>query len=126
MPFLLHTSIYEACRYYELFQNTELKGKCAVVTSYNPSIRDIVTEDVGANTETEKESIYQTYIKLLKGRKTEDYEDDAKARFIKEPANLRLLIVVDKLLTGLMHLLVRIFTLIKKCKTMVCFRLFAV
>lgn len=97
---LIASRIYEACRYYELFQNTELKGKCAVVTSYNPSIRDIVTEDVGANTETEKESVYQTYIKLLNGRKTEDYEDDAKARFIKEPSNLRLLIVVDKLLTG--------------------------
>jgi len=32
--------------------------------------------------------------------KTETYEDQAKALFIKQPANMRLLVVVDKLLTG--------------------------
>jgi type I restriction enzyme R subunit len=32
--------------------------------------------------------------------KTETYEEEAKALFIKEPANMRLLVVVDKLLTG--------------------------
>jgi type I restriction enzyme R subunit len=32
--------------------------------------------------------------------KTETYEEHAKALFIKEPANMKLLIVVDKLLTG--------------------------
>jgi type I restriction enzyme R subunit len=32
--------------------------------------------------------------------KTETYEEKAKALFIKEPANMKLLIVVDKLLTG--------------------------
>ena len=32
--------------------------------------------------------------------KTETYEERAKARFIKEPANMKLLVVVDKLLTG--------------------------
>lgn len=104
---LVATRIYEACRYYELFQDTELKGKCAVITSYNPSIRDITTEDTGANTETEKEYIYSIYEDLLKhvtpkaGKtKTETYEDEMKEKFIKEPANMRLLIVVDKLLTG--------------------------
>ncbi|MCM2250177.1 MAG: hypothetical protein NDI58_06415, partial [Geothrix sp.] len=32
--------------------------------------------------------------------KTETYEERAKARFSKEPANMKLLVVVDKLLTG--------------------------
>jgi type I restriction enzyme R subunit len=32
--------------------------------------------------------------------KTETYEDEVKTRFVEEPANMRLLIVVDKLLTG--------------------------
>jgi type I restriction enzyme R subunit len=32
--------------------------------------------------------------------KTESYEEQAKALFVKEPANMKLLIVVDKLLTG--------------------------
>jgi type I restriction enzyme R subunit len=99
---LIAGSIYEACRYFELFQNTELKGKCAVITSYNPSTRDITTEDTGANTETEKEYIYNTYKTLLgdKYKSTEKHEDAVKEKFIKEPAIMKLLVVVDKLLVG--------------------------
>lgn len=104
---LVAGSIYEACKYYELFQSTEFKGRCAVVTSYNPSHRDVVTEDTGANTETEKEYIYNIYSKILENvaaepqkTKSETYEDKAKALFLKEPANMKLLIVVAKLLTG--------------------------
>ncbi len=104
---LVASSIYEACRYFELFQKTELKGKCAIVTSYNPVTRDITTEDTGANTETEKEFIFKIYMDLLKDvkvkpnkSKTESYEDDVKDNFVKEPTNMRLLVVVDKLLVG--------------------------
>ena len=104
---LVAGSIYEACKYYELFQRTEFKQRCAVITSYNPSVKDINTEDTGANTDTEKEYIYKVYTELLQDvtpgagkTKTETYEDVAKKRFIKEPATMRLLIVVDKLLTG--------------------------
>jgi type I restriction enzyme, R subunit len=39
-------------------------------------------------------------MKLLDGTTTEKYEDSAKDKFINEPANMQLLIVVDKLLTG--------------------------
>ena len=104
---LVASSIFEACRYYELFQQTELKGKCAVVTSYNPQTRDITTEDTGANTETDKEYIYKTYNELLESvkpkpgkSKTETYEDAVKKQFVDEPASMKLLVVVDKLLTG--------------------------
>jgi type I restriction enzyme, R subunit len=104
---LVAGSIHEACKYYELLQSTEFRGKCAVVTSYNPSHRDIVTEDTGANTETEKEYIYNLYNRILENvvaepnkSKSETYEDKAKAQFLKEPANMKLLIVVAKLLTG--------------------------
>ena len=104
---LVASSIYEACRYFELFQKTELKDKCAVVTSYNPTTRDITTEDTGDNTETEKETIYQIYSELLKDvqakpnkTKTESYEDEAKVKSVKEPANMKLLVVVAKLLVG--------------------------
>lgn len=97
---LVAGSIYEACKYYELLQNTSLKNKCAVITSYNPSIKDVNQEDTGADTETEKEFIYKTYTALLNSKSTEAYEDEAKAKFIKEPARMKLLIVVDKLLTG--------------------------
>ncbi len=97
---LVASSIYEACRYYELFQKTELKDKYAIVTSYNPSTRDIITEDTGTNTETEKEFMYNLYKEILGNQTTEKYEDWAKQKFIDEPANMKLLIVVSKLLTG--------------------------
>jgi type I restriction enzyme R subunit len=104
---LVASSIYEACRYFELFEKTEFKGRCAVITSYNPQAQDITKEDTGANTETEKQFIYNLYTALLKDvnqaagkTKTETYEDQAKEKFIKQPANMKLLIVVDKLLTG--------------------------
>lgn len=104
---LVASSIYEACKYFELFQKTPFKGKCAVITSYNPQTRDVTKEEVGANSETDKQFIYNTYIELLKDveprsnqSKTETYEDKAKALFVEEPANMKLLVVVDKLLTG--------------------------
>lgn len=97
---LVASSIYEACRLYELFQGTELKGKCAIITSYNPRTGHITTEDTGANTDTQKEEIYNIYTELLGKTSAENYEDKAKELFVKEPANMRLLIVVDKLLTG--------------------------
>ncbi|MEX2579679.1 MAG: HsdR family type I site-specific deoxyribonuclease [Verrucomicrobiales bacterium] len=104
---LVAGSIYEACRYFALFRKTPLKEKCAVVTSYNPMAKDVSTEDTGADEETDKKFIYQTYTELLetvvpkagKG-KTETYEDEAKRLFTHEPARMKLLIVVDKLLTG--------------------------
>ncbi len=104
---LVASSIYEACKYFVAFQSTEMKSKCAVVTSYNPQSKDITLEDTGANSETDKQFIYNTYIELLKNvdakagmSKTETYEEQIKTTFIKEPANMKLLIVVDKLLTG--------------------------
>ena len=104
---LVVSSIFEACKYYELFQKTAFKGKSAVVTSYNPQAQDVTLEETGANTETDKQVIYNTYTALLKDvdakpgkTKTESYEDTVKDLFKKQPANMRLLIVVDKLLTG--------------------------
>ena len=104
---LVASSIYEACKYFTLFQETPLKGKCAVVTSYNPLAKDVTLEETGANTETDRQFIYNTYTEVLEDvdakpgmTKTETYEERAKALFIKEPANMKLLVVVDKLLTG--------------------------
>ncbi|MGA9762008.1 MAG: HsdR family type I site-specific deoxyribonuclease [Gaiellaceae bacterium] len=104
---LVASSIYEACKYFALFEETPLKGKCAVVTSYNPQAQDVTKEETGANTETDRQLIYNTYIRLLEGvtakpgmSKTETYEEWAKDLFVHQPANMRLLVVVDKLLTG--------------------------
>ncbi len=104
---LVASSIYEACKYYELFQNTPFKSKCAIITSYNPQTKDITTEDTGEFSETDKEYIYKIYENLLANTapsagktKTETYEDYSKDLFVKQPARMKLLIVVSKLLTG--------------------------
>ena len=104
---LVVSSIYEACKYFTLFQKTPLKGRCAIVTSYNPQMRDVSKEETGANSETDRQFIFNSYNELLKNvearpnmSKTESYEEWAKYLFIHEPSNMRLLIVVQKLLTG--------------------------
>lgn len=106
---LVASSIYEACKYFTLFNaaGAGFRGKCAIVTSYNPLVKDVTTEEVGANTESDKQFIFSTYTELLKGVEakpgmsaTETYEECAKSLFAKEPANMKLLVVVDKLLTG--------------------------
>jgi type I restriction enzyme R subunit len=104
---LVASSIYEACKYFELLQKTVFKGKCAVITSYNPHAQDVTLEETGANTETDKQFLYNTYTTLLQNveaqpgkSRTETYEDNAKKLFKEQPANMRLLVVVDKLLTG--------------------------
>ena len=104
---LVASSIFEACKYFSLLQKTPFKNKCAVVTSYNPQAKDVTKEEVGANTETDKQFIFNVYTELLKGieaksgmTKTETYEEWAKALFVEQPANMKLLVVVDKLLTG--------------------------
>jgi len=43
---LISDSIYNACRYYELFQNAGLKN-CAIVTSFVPNHTDIKGEETG-------------------------------------------------------------------------------
>lgn len=104
---LVASSIYEACKYYTLFQQTVLRNKCAVVTSYDPQAKDISLEETGANSDTDKQFLFSTYTALLKDispdpqkSKTETYEDRVKQLFIEQPANMKILVVVDKLLTG--------------------------
>ena len=104
---LVASSIYEACKYYELFSRTPLRDHCAIVTSFAPQNQNMTTEDTGANSPTDKQFILDTYSGLLRNvtpvqrkSKAETYEDAAKLQFKDEPARMQLLIVVDKLLTG--------------------------
>ncbi|ORI16415.1 restriction endonuclease subunit R, partial [Rhodococcus erythropolis] len=106
---LVGSSIYQACKFYELFSQTDLKGKCAIVTSYAPRPGDISKEDSGAGA-TEKLRQYDIYRRMLADHfgesedaamgKVEQFEQDVKKEFIENPGQMRLLIVVDKLLTG--------------------------
>jgi type I restriction enzyme R subunit len=95
---LVTRSIYEACRYYEIFQQFGFKN-CAIVTSFEPTSSSIKGESTGDG-ETEKLEQYETYQQMLNGKDREQFEKDVKKQFIDEPANMQLLIVVDKLLTG--------------------------
>ena len=97
---LVTSSIYEACKCYELFeQQGELKGKCAIVTSYAPSPADIKGEETGEGL-TEKLRKHAIYERMLAGQSAEDFEKAVKQKFITQPGQMKLLIVVDKLLTG--------------------------
>ncbi len=96
---LVSGSIYQACKFYELFQSVGFK-ECAIITSYVPNVSDIKGEETGEGAPTDKLLQYDIYQKMLNGKKPDEYEEEVKATFIKEPARLKLLIVVDKLLTG--------------------------
>jgi type I restriction enzyme R subunit len=106
---LVGASIYQACKFYELFCNAGFKGKCAIITSYEPNAGDISKEDSGEG-KTEKIRQYDIYRKMLADHfgesedvamtKVEQFEREVKEQFIKNPGQMRLLIVVDKLLTG--------------------------
>jgi len=95
---LVSGSIYQACRYYEMFQNAGLK-QCAIVTSFVPSHNNIKGEETGEGY-TEKLMQYEIYQNMLDGKTAEIFEEEVKKKFIDEPAQMKLLIVVDKLLTG--------------------------
>jgi len=106
---LVSGSIYQACKFYELFNKIDLKGKCAIVTSYRPSPADLKGEESGEGL-TERLQQYDTYKQMLADwfnepaetavNKAELFEKQAKKKFVAEPGQMKLLIVVDMLLTG--------------------------
>lgn len=95
---LVAGSIYEACKYYELFQSAGF-SQCAIITSYDPTIKSIKGETTGEG-KTDKIHQYEIYQKMLNGQKADKFEQDVKNNFVNSPAQMQLLIVVDKLLTG--------------------------
>jgi len=101
---LVAGDIYAACRFYEIFYSKNFR-KCAIITSYDAKPGNIRTEDIGGGENTEAITKNEAYIKMLTDygydvKHIADFEEDVKEKFIEEPANMRLLIVVDKLLTG--------------------------
>ncbi len=106
---LVADSVYSACKYYEIFQNLGFR-RCAVISSYTPLAGDLRTDTVSDDEDTEtfeKYEIYRRMIGIAEGDDSasvaaavEAFEKEAKRKFVEEPANMKLLIVVDKLLTG--------------------------
>ena len=106
---LVASSVYSACKYYEIFQSKGFR-KCAIISSYTPNAGELRTDTVSDDEDTETFEKYSTYLKMIGvepgedatriAAKVEEFETEAKRKFIEEPANMKLLIVVDKLLTG--------------------------
>lgn len=96
---LVANSIYEACRYWEIFMSMGFT-KCAIVTSYEPTTQSVRTATSDLSQESEEEYKKSIYERMLGGKKVSEFEKDVKEKFKEEPANMKLLIVVDKLLTG--------------------------
>ncbi|ASJ70672.1 type I restriction endonuclease subunit R [Granulosicoccus antarcticus] len=106
---LVCSSVYQACKSFEMFSQTELAGKVAIITSFQPTAASIKGEEAGEG-QTEELFKYDTYRKMLAdyfeqseeaaANRVEEFEKAAKKRFVEDPGQLRLVIVVDKLLTG--------------------------
>ncbi len=106
---LVADSIGSACQYYQEFQDSELKGRVAIVTSYVPSHEKIKGESTGDGDTDNlfKHAVYSEMIaeymdckKSEAANFAEKFETEVKRRFVEKPEQMRLLIVVDKLLTG--------------------------
>jgi len=95
---LVTDSIYSALKYWHLFAEQDFGDHCAVVCSYD----DVVDLSEGytdeRKTEEELKSLY--FHQMIGDKPYDQFEEEVKQRFIKQPADMKLLIVVNKLLTG--------------------------
>ncbi|MDZ7925495.1 MAG: hypothetical protein U5M23_15925 [Marinagarivorans sp.] len=96
---MVAASIYDACHYFRIFQNTPFGQFCGVITSYEPN-HNAISREPSNSDERYKFDTYTKHVLGKGGQTTKQYENEMKRRFIEEPANLKLLIVVSKLLTG--------------------------
>lgn len=95
---LVAASIYDACHYFRLFKSTSFGHYCGIVTSYE-SNHNLISREPDNSDERYKYDTYKNLV-LEENQTTKQYEDEIKRRFLEEPANCKLLIVVSKLLTG--------------------------
>lgn len=108
---LVADSIYSACKYYEIFNQRGFR-RCAIISSYTPQPGELRTDTVSDEDDTETFEKYEIYLRMLGldpdnlpeklsiQKTVDDFEAKMKRRFVEQPANMKLLIVVDKLLTG--------------------------
>lgn len=97
---LVAGDIYQAYRYWKEFQETEMAGHCAVISSYEPVEVSLPDGHSGNGTKTEEEFKYKTAKEMMGDKKADVFETWAKNEFVENYKSMKLLIVVDKLLTG--------------------------
>ena len=104
------SSVYEACEAYKIFSDNGFEKRCAVITSYRPTASAIRSEIVGDGV-SDGEYKYKIYKQMIANYydintkdvddvKADKFELDVKKEFKEKPEQMKLLIVVDKLLTG--------------------------
>jgi len=100
---LVASSIYEACKYWEIFQKAGF-DRCAVVSSYEPTAQSIRSETTGGDRPTQQREKFDLYREMLGDETPDKFEERVKQAFIKRNdegiVEMQLLIVVNKLLTG--------------------------
>ena len=99
---LVAGDVYQAYRYWDMFQQTpELHGHVAVVTSYDPALGISIEDGYSDDSQLTEEEFKQRKAQEMMGdMDAVSYEQWAKKQFIDNPNDMKLLIVVDKLLTG--------------------------
>lgn len=98
---LVAGEIYQAYKYWQCFEGTELKGKTAVVSSYDPQNGVSITQGHSTDADNDEETFKCNMAKKMMGDKSAiQFEEWAKTEFVGHPGSMKLLIVVDKLLTG--------------------------
>ena len=95
---LVADDIYDACHYFRLFHETPFRQHVGIITSYEPTSQAIANAAPNSD-ERYKYDTYKNFV-LKGGKNTQQYEEETKRDFIKKPADMKLLIVVSKLLTG--------------------------
>ena len=99
---LVAGDVYQAYRYWNMFQQTpELHNHVAVVTSYDPALGISIEDGYSDDSQLTEEEFKQRKAQEMMGdMDAVSYEQWAKKQFIDNPNDMKLLIVVDKLLTG--------------------------
>jgi type I restriction enzyme R subunit len=104
---LVAGNIESAYKYYDFFQNyssdSQLKNHCAVVTSYEPTDYDMrkkTSNPVIEVAEKFKHDMAKQSFADAGQKNATAYEAWAKDVFVKKPGQMKLIIVVEKLLTG--------------------------
>lgn len=99
---LVAGDVYQAYRYWDLCQQTpELHGHVAVVTSYDPAAGISIQDGFSSDGNLSEEEFKQVKAQEMMGdMDAVTFEQWAKKQFVDCPNDMKLLIVVDKLLTG--------------------------
>ena len=96
---LVASSIHDACHYFRLFKSKQIfKNHVGIITSFQPN-HNAISREAANSDERYKFDTYTNDV-LDDDETTKQYEEKTKQQFIDEPANMKLLIVVSKLLTG--------------------------